>query len=473
MVEKSQQKQKLLQELVGKDQGKNQINLLPKKIADPINKNLQNRYQGLIEQEELDGLNVWESNEIIKQLDAEKPISKIDVDRMVVDNPTQKIIGILPSNNLNLSAESPSLGSIIVSPIPVALLTLVSGVILLQKKDTIAQFFFDKDGIVEQIMEKLGLAKPKVSETAIFLHNRTLENAKLLAKSAQAVDKNKFSKHEFLLFAKIKFCLQYNQGEYEGLDHSIQLFKSAVKAQKSYVIISQIESMCQGIKQKEFYDYVNRKLQKFDDSETFNEQINEKLTEILPKIKTEEGKNKLQTYAEEIAHLSEDICSLQLFSWFNQQQLTEFSVLKSIIEIIESLDETDVINLKALTCLVMVHYDNFEALGQMIGVTGKKSSPDTYARMIQYIALEERHKKSYGQFEQLINVMRQWYPLYQGIKGIRDEYPEKDYRKPKDFLQEIPGIELYHKYRNYLTDQKTGHIYIDFGEETESEIEDN
>lgn len=50
MVEKSQQKQKLLQELVGKDQGKNQINLLPKKIADPINKNLQNRYQGLIEQ---------------------------------------------------------------------------------------------------------------------------------------------------------------------------------------------------------------------------------------------------------------------------------------------------------------------------------------------------------------------------------------------------------------------------------------
>ena len=87
-------------------------------------------------------------------------------------------------------------------------------------------------------MEKMGLAKPKVSETAIFLHNRTLENAKILAKYAQSVDNNKFSNNEFWLFAKIKFCLEYNQEEYEGLKHSINLFKSAVKAHKAYVIIS-------------------------------------------------------------------------------------------------------------------------------------------------------------------------------------------------------------------------------------------
>ena len=41
------------------------------------------------------------------------------------------------------------------------------------------------------------------------------------------------------------------------------------------------------------------------------------------------------------------------------------------------------INLKALTCLVMVNYDDFEALGYIIGVTGKKRSPDIYARIIQ------------------------------------------------------------------------------------------
>ncbi|EAZ90899.1 hypothetical protein [Crocosphaera chwakensis] len=347
----------------------------------------------------------------------------------------------------------------------------MSGVIFLQKKDAIAQFLFDEDGMVEQIMAKLGLAKPKVSETAIFLHNRTLENAKLLAKSAQIVDNNKFSKNEFLLFAKSKFCLESNQAEYDGLNHSIKLFKSAVKAQKSYVIISQIESMCQGIKQKEFYDYVNQQLENFDNSKIFNEKINQKLIEILPQIKTEQGKDKLETYLQEIVRLSEDVFSLQLFSCFNKEQFKEFSVIKSIVEIINSLNETDVISLKTLTCLVMAHYDDFEVLGNLIGVTGKKSSPDTYARIIQYIALEERHKKSYEQFEQLINVMRQWYLLYQAIQDIRDEYPEKDYRKPKDFTKEITGMDLYHKYRNYLTDQKTGYTYIDFGENTEPETE--
>ena len=468
MTKKSQQQQKLLQELVGKDQETNVINLSPEKIADPINKNIKNRYQGLIEQEETETLNVWESNEILKQLDVEKSISEIDVEQLVINDPTEKILGILPSNTLSIKGEYSSISSLIISPIPVALLTLVSGIIFIQKKDDLAKLLWDEDGIFEQIKEKLGLAQPKVSENAIFLHNRTLDHAKILAKSAQAVDNIKFSKNEFLLFAKIKFCLEYNREEYDGLKQSIQLFKSAVKAQKSYVIISQIESMCQGKKQKEFYNYVAQKLENFDDSEKLKEQINQKLIEILPQIKTEEVKNKLKNYATELVVLSKNTFSLQLFSGFNKQELKEFSILKNITEIIDTLEVKSVINLKELTCLVMVNYDDFEALGHIIGVTGQKSSPDTYARIIQFITLEERHKKSYTQFEQLINVMRQWYPLYQAIQGIREEYPEKDYRQPKDFIKAIPGVDLYHKYYNYLRDQKTGYSYINFGEEMES-----
>jgi hypothetical protein len=113
----------------------------------------------------------------------------------------------------------------------------------------------------------------------------------------------------------------------------------------------------------------------------------------------------------------------------------------------------------------MVHYDDFDALGKIININGKQSSPDTYARILQYMALEKRHEKSYDQFEQLMNLMRKWYPFYQAIIGIREEYSDKDYRKPKDFTKEIPGLELYHKYKNYLTDKKTGYTYINFGEE--------
>ena len=94
MVEQSSQKQRLLKELVGKDQEANGINFSPEKIADPINKNLKNRYQGLIEEEESESLTVGESNEIFKQIEEGKSISEIDMDQVVINEPTQKNLGI-------------------------------------------------------------------------------------------------------------------------------------------------------------------------------------------------------------------------------------------------------------------------------------------------------------------------------------------------------------------------------------------
>ncbi|CCQ61163.1 hypothetical protein [Crocosphaera watsonii] len=53
------------------------------------------------------------------------------------------------------------------------------------------------------------------------------------------------------------------------------------------------------------------------------------------------------------------------------------------------MQETDVVSLKALTCLVMANYDDFEALGDIIDVKGKKSNPDTYAKIIHILPLEK------------------------------------------------------------------------------------
>ncbi|MEA5511050.1 hypothetical protein VB715_14850 [Crocosphaera sp. UHCC 0190] len=444
---------------------KKEINLSPKEIAEPINKNLKDRYQGLIEEEESDTLNLWESNDIIKKIDAERSELTLDKTRVSIPDSTQKILGLFPSSNLNFNHESSSIGTLIFSPISIGILTLVSGIILIQKKDIIHQLLLGENGLSEQIMEFLGLAKLKVSQTAIFLHNRALVDAKILAKSLKAIEQDKFSKQEFLLFAKIKFCVQYNRQEYEGLNQSIECLKSALKAQKSYVIMDQIELMCQGIKQKEFYDHVYQELKKYEDPEVFQSNIKQKLTAIIPQIKTDEGKHNLQVYAQELDSLCKNDFSLRLFSLFTQKQLKEFSILQSTSEIISNLKEQDLMNLKVLTCLVMVHYDMFEESGKMINITGKKSSPDTYARIIQYLALENRHQQAYIQFEKLIEVLRQWHPFYQAVSKIREEYPPENYRQPKDFNQEIPGLDLYLKYKNYLTDRQTGYTYIDFGEE--------
>lgn len=140
MTEKSEQKQELFEDGASKDR----INLSPEEIADPINKNLKDRYQGLIEKEELDTLNVWESNEIIKGLDAEKSPVELNNDTVIIDDPTQKILGILPSANLTINGELQPIGSLIFSPIPIALMTLVSGIILFQKKNQFINLFWEK-----------------------------------------------------------------------------------------------------------------------------------------------------------------------------------------------------------------------------------------------------------------------------------------------------------------------------------------
>lgn len=446
-----------------KNGSKNEITLSPEKIANPINNNLKNRYEGIIEKK-LDTLSIFKSYQIVKEIESGKTATEIDVDELDNNDPNQQIAAILTSNNFGFNRNYQTVENFEFSPFSIILMTLVTGVIAIQQKNVIVEVLFGENGISEQILNSLGLKKPKVSETDIFLHNRALKDAKTLAKLAQSVDNEKFSKHEFLLFAKIKFCLHHNQNEYQELKESIQLFKDAIKVQKSYQTISQIESMCQGIKQNEFYSYVYREMKTIDNLQTFHKRINSKLSEILPHVKTEEGKSNLQNYIQELSYVCQNEFMFNLFASFSQKQLEKFSILKSIAEVTDSLKGKDIIELKALTCLVMVHYDNFEILGEMINITGKKSSPDTYARIIQYIILEKRHQQSYDKFDQLMNAMRQWYPYYQSIVGLRDEYSQTEYTIPKDFTQEIPGIELYHKYKNYLTDKKTGYTYIDFGE---------
>jgi hypothetical protein len=82
--------------------------------------------------------------------------------------------------------------------------------------------------------------------------------------------------------------------------------------------------------------------------------------------------------------------------------------------------------------------------------------------MVHYIALGYRHQNSFSKFDELMKFMRRWYQHYQAIQGIRQEHPAHVYKQPKEFSQPIPGIELYNKYVNWLTDQKTGMVYVDF-----------
>ncbi len=320
-----------------------------------------------------------------------------------------------------------------------------------------------EDSLLEDLISLF--RKTPVNEGVIFLHNREMSDAAILAKTARAIDNDKFTKDEFLLFIKIKYYVGRDLEDYEGLSDSIKLLQVAIEAKNSYILLDQTESRYCSSKQQELYRFVEQQLQDQVEGEQLQTRIKEKLADILPHIKTDEGRLALESYVQQLEKLSRQELGLKLLALFKTYNLTDYSTLRVVSDIVNQLREQETTDIKSLVSLVMTNYDTFERLGQIIGITEKRSTPETYARMIQYITLSFRHEISFSKFEELISVLKRWSRHYQAIMGIRNEHPQKQYSLPREFFSPIPGVDIYEKYRKSLVDQKTGFSYYKFEDE--------
>ncbi|MDJ0597633.1 MAG: hypothetical protein QNJ37_02140 [Crocosphaera sp.] len=320
-----------------------------------------------------------------------------------------------------------------------------------------------EDSLVDDLLGKL--SKQEVSESALFLHNREMTDLKVFAKTAEAIDNEKFGQDEFLVFVKMQYLLRKGINEYQGLYESLQLLKAAIDAKDCFISIDQAELRYRGTKQQEFYNFVESLLLDHENTKVFREQMQMRLADVLPQIKTEEGKTALQNYVKYIDQLSDNELGLKLLSRFKAYQLGDYSILRVISELIQSLGKRDLLDFKGLVSLVRVNYETFEKLRDIIGLSQRQTTPETYGLMIQFIALSNRHGISHLKFDDLIKVMQKWYKPYQAIMGIRQEHPPSQYKQPKAFKEAIPGVEIYEKYKKWLTDKKTGMVFIDFGDE--------
>lgn len=320
---------------------------------------------------------------------------------------------------------------------------------------------FGEAGLLAELFAKF--RKPEVSDAALSLHNREMRDATLFAKTAQAIDSEKFGSPEFLLLLKLRYLLLNSSEEYSDLSESSELLKVAIAAKSSFIALDQTELSYRSSKQQELYNFVEKQLQENQgDRIYFRQKVSEKLTEIIPTIKTQEGKIALHSYGKHLNDISENPLGLKLLSRFKTYQFDDYSILRNIAEIIDALGKKDLQDLKSLVSVVMVNYDAFEQLGRIIGIDERRRNPDTYARIVQYVALERKHQLSFPKFEELMKIIQRWYYPYRAILGIRQEYPPSDYRQPPEFQRPIIGEEIYLKYKKWLTDNKTGRTYIDF-----------
>jgi hypothetical protein len=305
---------------------------------------------------------------------------------------------------------------------------------------------FGKNSFLAKFSDKF--RKPQVLESDKFLHQRNFEKLAQITNQAENLNADKFGNTEFMVFFKIKSYIARSLDEYANLDEIIEMLKVAIDAQNSFARIDSTESRYCSSEQQKLYTFVNSLMTQELESDVFKAQIARKLAEVLPLLKTEEGKVALQAYVTEIGKISEHSLGLKLILLFKKYQLDDYSTLRSVSNTINLLESEDLLNVDSLMLLVMVKYDVFEKLGPIVGIPEQYNRPETYSKMLQYIGLKSRHESSYQKFQEFLVLLQQWEIHHKTILNVRAKYSAKEYRLPKEFNDRAPGFALYQKYKD-------------------------
>lgn len=292
--------------------------------------------------------------------------------------------------------------------------------------------------------------KLEIPEDALTLHKNYMAEFKNIAVMCRSLDSQKFNGADFLFLLKIRSFLIKNVGDYQGLQNSADLLEVAIKAKNSFLAIDQAELQYRGLSQQKFYERIITLLSRSLEKEEFKTEVKQELKRILPDVKSDEGQEALQNYEKHLELLSENDLGLKLLSLFKQYSLTDYSILNRVVEIMATLEKETLTDSKLLVSLVEKNYEVFEKLAPIIGIQGNKLNQKTFVRIIQYLALKDRHGDSYQQFESLIITLKDWKKAYDCVSLLRGQYAPEEYNLPLDFKQDYPGLDIYRKYENYI-----------------------
>jgi hypothetical protein len=396
------------------------------------------------------GIELPDPNAINKKLQKDYPPELLE-DGTPTPAPTAK-----PTNPVVVSdGNTTALGNsnftfVLPTPAVIAIAVVVGGlalfpvVHLLLKSKKFAEI--QGSGIWEKLTAKF--QKPRVLESDKFLHQRNFEKLKLITNQAENLNADKFGNTEFMAFFRIKSYIARSIDEYKNLDQIIELLTVAIGAQTSFSLIDSTESRYCSSGQQQLYKFVDGLLAQDIESSEFKNQVNSKLQEVLPLLKTEEGKVALQAYAIEINKISNNALGLKLLLMFKKYQLEDYSILRGIANTINKLESEDLLNLDSLLVLVMVQYDIFEKVGPIIGIEDRYNRPETYSKILQYIGLKARHEVSYQKFHEFLVLLKQWEVHYKSVVNVRQKCTVTEYRLPKEFTTDVPGLALYKKYQD-------------------------
>jgi hypothetical protein len=298
-----------------------------------------------------------------------------------------------------------------------------------------------------------GFYREQISDSVIAIHDLALNESITVFRRAKSIEIGKFGNKEFLAFVRIKYDLAQKKTFNRNLEKYAQLLQVGMKTKKSFTGLEQIEINHRSKKFNEFYEYVDSLLANLSSPSEFKVHLQSKYVEVYPAMASAEGKSALQNYVQQLENLAEHDLGLRLLSAFKAHKLSDYSILKKVSNIIENLERHDLLDLKGLKVRIIAEQTIFEDLGKIINIPIDERNPETFSRILQYIALQEKHEESYPKFQELANLLKTWNEHYETVQLIRDQYSLKRYKKVKTFLQTFPGIDLYNKYKDYFKEQ--------------------
>lgn len=307
--------------------------------------------------------------------------------------------------------------------------------------------------LIERILG--GINRKQIPELALSLHNTEMEELEKIAPTIQMLDNDKYNK-EFLFYINLKNKVDNNLDEYKGLSTFIKILSFAVYHSNYYRIIQRTELDYQGKSQRELYDFIEQQLYTNPDKLVFKKLVNEEIDRLISLIRNEPTKQALNLYKESLEAIAEDEIGLNILLLFKRYKIADYSIFNTISDILKQLKKQDLENLKPLVLVVKVNYEELEKLGKLIGLPSDKTEPITFAKIIQYIALLHKHENLNYRFRQLLDNLKRWQKHYQTILEVRNEYPSYNYQLPDNFLVNIPGENIYLKYRDYLASYHQG-----------------
>ena len=449
-----------------KNEPKSEEDLSPEEMIEAI-ENRQEKIEQLKELKQLENLN--RDRETLEILQADnfeiESLEELEIVRNVINNPDlneEEMLGILQGQDINIenlkqlkqlkkkvaqkSYSSPESGMSAEMAFKMLAVGLPAVILLFLIGKPIVQGIVDV--IVSNYQEKFG--KPKVPERSLNMHHHAFTTTQRLGKKAESLDNAKFSSDEFKLLIGIKVKAIKGIEGYKELSYRSELLRAAILAQKSFLKLEATELRYRSRKQQQFYQYVADNLEEDLDKDEFIQKVKLKQEEILPQITTDEGKTAINSYARDIEELGKHELGLKLLALFKKFELTDFSIIRDVSNIVEGLAGHDLVDSKSLILTVKEYYDVFHKLSPILDIVQDEQSATTYARILQVVALMHRHEDSYNKFKNLINLLRKWEKPYETATMIRKQYDRKEYAIPSEFTQELLGTHTYQKYAEYI-----------------------